>query len=304
MKKKQLEKENKRNEKLRKKGENYTEWQIEKIRKGLFAYKLESIRDGGPPTDLALATAVEASLPGEGNANKRVAEGKKDQYFKIKQEALRRFLAGRPTDPENLPILKNFVIEEGLIEKEEFDEADDTREFLKVHGYIANKNKEIIEKFKWFKGCYEAKRDIGGIIERLTFRFILDPSGLYFRVLERYEDLTEDFNSRGKRPSICEFRRGYAFASTDSNTLHILLRNEDGNNRITLLQVFPETILSNGSVPDSFSLMRGRGNKREFVTEARPEDEPLFFFDIYKYEPIKWEDTGFADIDVLPIDDE
>jgi len=281
--------------KLQEEGEKYTDWQKEKIRKGIFAFKLGATL-GISLSDYGVAEAIEVFQFGEKNIKRSLTKGqKRDHFFFIREEALRRFLAGAPTSLENLPIFKKFLMDEGILSKNEFKEADDTKDFIKIFAYLGNTGEEIEASMKKWKPCYQASKQTTEIQETVTLRLIRDDSKLFFRILERYELDTQFLDSSRKESSLIENRRGYACYSTHRNALHIFLRGEESVDRLICIQIVPPRLPQLGEVrQESFFLMRGQ---KHFPERGSGDDlaEWQYHLGLFGFSPVSLAESGFYD---------
>lgn len=221
---------------LNKENAEFTPLQKERLRKGIDAFRLENISNGVMPSLSYVAYEIESFRP-ENHANEDT-----DKNYLLKAERIRRFLKGAPVSPEKLQLMKDFLIDVEILTEEDFSsEQDDTHAFLKVLAYLANTNKISKKKLSKLKPSIVASRQTPSISEKIRLDIQVDPSGLFFRVMEYFENNVPDKSyipqeiatkkEQGNRGKI--FRRGYGFTSTNGYLIHIFLRGGDSMDRIT-----------------------------------------------------------------------
>jgi hypothetical protein len=148
----------------------------------------------------------------------------------FKAEALRRFANGYSVlEPLKLKDLRVFLMSKGFLEEDEGDEeAEDLRRFLAVRDYLSVPDEQATNRLAKASARYLAQRSGDRRYERIELDFFPDPSGVFFRVEERYErgNAARDEISERKDNYVTlrEFRRGYALVATEMNLLYILLK--------------------------------------------------------------------------------
>jgi len=238
----------------------FTEWQKHRIRVGLIAARLRDVKGGEMLPLLDLAIAIEENLPNNyADFNPKGGE-KKDKFFTLKQERLRLFLAGEDLGDDKLAAARDYLFAEEILDRKDYEAADDTQEFLSTHRYLANLTDPAIEKIKSLGTRMVAKRNISDVRETVIFELHVDPSGHYSRVLETFiDDVSERHVSTAGRAKLKDKgirrrskRRGYLFAAMRGAPLHVFLRGENIADRVAYMEVNPELIAFGG-------LERGEG---------------------------------------------
>ena len=221
--------------------EKFSEWQSEIIRAGATSFLIAN----GSPTMLSMAHEIEEHRTGKD------ADEKSDALYFLKQERLRRFIAGRKLGNDKQSILKNFLIaEEMLTEADLQPETDDTKKFLKVFDFLARKNEDVKTQLKGIGKELLSSRLYPTVLEEVSLNIQLDPSGLFFRVFERFMSKIPDKTvyikniavGRDKGVTKNSIRRGYGFVSTNHDLIHIFLRGSVLEEQITYVQspLFPD----------------------------------------------------------------
>lgn len=271
-------------EKIKKEdGPQFTEWQVEKIRSGITSFRLANITNSEMPSLSYVAYEIESIRP-QNHANEPT-----DKNYLLKEERLRRFLLGGPTDGEKLQLMKDFLINVEIFTEEDFcSELDDSNAFLKVHAYLANTSKLAKNEIATLSTTLHTNRHLQTIVEDIKLDIQIDPSGLFFRVQEYYsEDVAESYalgqptaiekDNRNKKTYV---RRGYGFTSTLDHLFHIFLRGGDPEDRITYIECFhyPMKVENRGKV-----LIRHGGDATDTPEVESDIEEAIRLLNIYNF---------------------
>lgn len=225
--------------------EKFSEWQSEVIRAAAISFLAANASAGHLSTMLSMAQEIEEFRTG------KYANEKSDKLYFLKQERLRRFLAGHNLGNDKQAVLKDFLIAEEMLTKDDLNlDLDDTREFLKVHSFLAQKNEEAKLQLKILDNKLSSSRLYHTVSETVSFNIKLDPSGLFFRVVENFIQNVPAKTlyhvkiavGRDKGKVINSIRRGYGLISTKGYLIHIFLRGKIREDQITYIQssLFPD----------------------------------------------------------------
>ena len=227
--------------------------------------------------------------------NEDDAKGKKrksyDANYVLKEERLRRFLAGHKVSADKLKVMKDFLIDEEILTEKDFQKGTgETQEFLRVHAYLANVNELAKNEITSLKSSFLASRHLSTVVEDIKLDIQIDPSGLFFRVQEYYsEDVAESYvysqtiainkDNRTKKTFV---RRGYGFTSTLDHVFHIFLRGGDPEDRITYIENvhFPMKVENRGKF-----LIRHGGDLPETPYGESDIEEAIRCLNIYNFLP-------------------
>lgn len=280
-----------------KKEDQFTEQQIEKIRAGIISFRLANLSSGD--TSLArIAYEIESLRPdnhADDVPDENESEGKKkkpfDAKYVLKEERLRRFLAGHKLGVDKLKVIKDFLIDEEILTEKDFQKGiGETQEFLKVHAYLANTNELAKNEIATLSTTLHANRHLQTIVEDIKLDIQIDQSGLFFRVQEYHsEDVAESYalgqptaiekDNRNKKSYV---RRGYGFTSTLDHLFHILLRGGDPEDRITYIECFhyPMKVERRGKF-----LIRHGGDATDTPEVESEIEEAIRLLNLYNFLP-------------------
>lgn len=204
---------------------NFTTWQIDRIRRGLNAYRLERRSSTGR---LPWKTVLDHILLSEKTRHVHPEDGAEEGTFR--QEALRRFAKGQETlQPDKLEDVWLFLIEKGVLRSNEVEAISDFKEALALHGVLASRSLEgdLILSNLWTG--YSAVNVGSFEEEHIELRFIEESTANLVAVEERIRHVLThgDISGRDHAKLGSTTRRGYAFTSSPHGTLHIFLRGGD-----------------------------------------------------------------------------
>jgi hypothetical protein len=206
---------------------NFTPWQIDKLRRGLHAYRLVKAANGRLPSwrvvhrNLLLAEKTAHSFPDGG-----------DPHFK--EEALRRFAVGESAlQPDKLEDVWLFLIEKGVIGRDEIEAADGSglvNDALRAHDLMASAASSAKERIARLEPVYAASRtDMYRKTEKVELRIVDRLSDTLISVEETTHVLDE--SRRNAAVAGTYVRRGYGFAMSEHPTLHVFLQGASPEDR-------------------------------------------------------------------------
>lgn len=225
--------------------EKFSEWQSEIIRAGAISFLTANASGGNLPSLMSMAQEIEELRTGED------ADEKNDALYLLKQERLRRFLAGHSLGNDKQAVLKDFLIAEEILTEDDLQpDLDDTRDFLKAHNFLARKHEAVKIQLKALGKELLSSRIYPTVSEEVSFNIQLDPSEMFVRILERFISKVPDKTvyiksiavGRDKGVTKKSIRRGYGFVSTNHDLIHIFLRGSFLEDQITYMQspLFPD----------------------------------------------------------------
>ncbi|MGC3983108.1 MAG: hypothetical protein QM808_17785 [Steroidobacteraceae bacterium] len=225
------------------------EWQNARMRKAIKNYRLREAIGTTKPSWEKVAEAVErCTLNVSSYPPGMVFDG----------EALRQFFVGtRNLSTDRWEHVKNFLLETKLLTEDDFRiEAREMRELFVVAESLANESPLATKRLSNISGNHAAQRFIGPIREDIEWEIRHEPEISAFIVHEKFVvSVIPPLQAAGDRSVGAVlargYRRGYGFASTALNLLHIFVRGADDEDRIT----YVETEIDRKSASD-FSLLR------------------------------------------------
>lgn len=160
----------------------FTAWQIDMLRRGLQSYRVKEAANGRlPPWKtvhlyILLSDATVSVFPEDGSEPD------------FKEEALRRFAnGGSVLGLDKLEDVRRFLMHEGVLSEEELAEGSgDAAELSALHRYLANDSDSSRRVLERLALDYKAGDEPGHVAEQINLSFMLDPSGTFVRVEERY----------------------------------------------------------------------------------------------------------------------
>lgn len=203
----------------------FTRWQIEKIRRSLNAYRVQK-RVGRAP--LSWRVVLDLILLAKSTKHVHSEYGHEEGPFK--QEALRRFANGLEVlQPDKLEDVRRFLLEEGMLRPGELEDIGDFKEALALHGVLASHSlvgnltlSHLLTKYSAVNvGSFEE--------EHVELRFLPETTSNLVAVEEhvRLVQTHGDISGRDRGRLGTTIRRGYAFTSSPSATLHVFVRGGD-----------------------------------------------------------------------------
>jgi hypothetical protein len=184
----------------------FTRWQIEKIRRSLNAYRVQK-RVGRAP--LSWRVVLDLILLAKSTKHVHSEYGHEEGPFK--QEALRRFANGLEVlQPDKLEDVRRFLLEEGMLRPGELEDVGDL-----TLSHLLTKYSAVNV------GSFEE--------EHVELRFLPETTSNLVAVEEhvRLVQTHGDISGRDRGRLGTTIRRGYAFTSSPSATLHVFVRGGD-----------------------------------------------------------------------------
>lgn len=228
---------------------NFSQWQIDKLRRGINAYRLLRQVNGRPRPwsavldDILLSPVTEHVYPADGDPSP------------FREEALRRFAIGTSTlEPDKLDDLRRFLVHRSIVSAEELvDDRKELEEALKVHSLLGASHavstglidalaaQPLISSRAW-----EGNREAFVVV------VIARPEKSLLLVEERQETyaLNSDGADASAKPELKDLRKGFAFVGSADPTLHIFVRGIAADDLIHYVSVpshAPLSLLRSGS---------------------------------------------------------
>lgn len=214
----------------------FTAWQIDKLVRGLHAYRVLKAANGrllpwkAVHRDLLMAEKTAHSFPEDGGLPE------------FKEEALRRFAKGESTlQPDKLEDVWLFLIEAGVVGRNELEaDAGVNEEALAVHAYLASTSKRGAERLARLVGGFRTLNAGTYETERVELSFIPQPTDNLVGVEERVraESATPTrYERKDGGTTSASIRRGFAFTSSPEGTLHIFLRGGSRDDHVHYVSV-------------------------------------------------------------------
>lgn len=260
---------------------NFTTWQIERIRRGLNAYRL--MRRSGNAL-LPWKTVLDHILRSEKTKHVHPEDGAEEGAFK--QEALRRFANGQETlQPDKLEDVWLFLIEKGVLRSNEVEELGDFKEALALHGVLASRSLEGDLILSNLMTGYSAVNVGSFEEEHIELHFLSESAANLVAVEERTRYVLTHGNTPGKDHAKlgATTRRGYAFTSSPHATLHIFVRGGDLDDHVHYVSVADS--LGNGRLHMLPHLLRSRPPSRISRSAALKSAEALKLAGLFAYLP-------------------
>ncbi|BBJ23059.1 hypothetical protein [Candidatus Nitrotoga sp. AM1P] len=262
---------------------NFTDWQIDRIRRALNNYRAAESRNGQTlpwktvTNRILLCPAIRHSP----------LKGDDDQEFK--EEALRRFANGQSfLQLRKLDDLKTFLIHAGILMEDELsDDADNLKEALAVHGYLASDTEDAKQFLSGMADSYLVARVTDEISETIKLNILPERWGTMFRVEERLQENVEHaiFTYAKEKDGFIqstEIRRGYGFVATRLNVLHIFLRGAAASDRIHYIELFPRGVRCTREI----FLLRAGGRPPGYM-DINDAEAAIYNCNTYRFYPLR-----------------
>ena len=206
---------------------SFSAWQIDKLIRGLHAYRVMKAKDGRLAPwrivhrDLLLSDKTASDFP----------EGGGSPSFK--EEALRRFANGESTlQPDKLEDVWFFLIDKGVLGRNELEESGGEAllaEAGQVHARLAAETDEAKEKLRSLAPRYSATRKLSDGAEEIALSFVPQPGGGMLAVTEQMSVVRADgrCSAHERKDGGLAGRyalKGYAFITPGFPTLQVFLR--------------------------------------------------------------------------------
>ncbi|MFK4445219.1 hypothetical protein ABH944_005435 [Caballeronia udeis] len=217
----------------------FIDWEIENLRIGLNLYRLSKAEGGKHPS---WETVVINMMTSGVTDDEFSIDGDEPE---LKPEALRRFATGFSVlAPDKLRDIKAFLIKEKIISDAPTSDPEQLRDIFAAKTHLANETQEAQEFLRSFAAKYKNRENKSGDnqIPNVILNFTLDESGMFFRVEEHCEHFSEGTATFIRGEIVKTRRRGYAFATTGLNMLHILLQGPQKEDRVVYAQTHVEEV--------------------------------------------------------------
>ena len=262
----------------------FNDWQIDKLRRGLHAYRALKAKNNRLP---AWKDVLDAILLSPVTAHEYAYSGDEPEF---KEEALRRFAAGSSVlQSDKLSDVRRFLVGAGVFTNEEFaEDHDKIGEAAAIHARLANVSQSSVACLRSLEQVYRAESRHDP--EKIELRFFLDVSGTLLRVEEQCRSVWPDggFYAELVRKDnyvVSSFiRKGYGFSMTPHNALNIFVRGEDKTDTIHYVRVGPRT--NRESDDDGLYFVRCGGSSSFFFADD-PVDSVLRDFGIVRFVPVR-----------------
>lgn len=270
----------------------FAEWQIDKIRSRLVAYRYKKGQNGRPRPwkgvlyDILMCPDTAHVFPEDGS------------HPEFKEEALRRFAAGTSIlTPDKLEDLRVLLTKESFIKPKELEEAPyDIEEALALHGYLGSGSEDARDFPTKLPGSYVAEFRTKAIRDRVTLKITLDESGEFLHVEDSHERILnpkaglfveEDsfssqarFSRKDNYKSFDQKRTGFGFVCTEANVLHLFLWGPVQKDLVSCVQVQP---LKLSSQEPTFKLLRNGASLPSKYLSDESSNLPAYCHDVFRF---------------------
>ena len=250
---------------------DFNHWQLDRLRRGLNAYRLTK-KTGRAP--LSWRTVLDHILSSEKTLHDPPLTEEDEGPFK--QEALRRFANGQETlQQDKLEDVWLFLIEKGMLGRDELEQTDDFKEALALHVVLASSSPQGKNVMSSLMTAYSVVNIGSHETEHIELRFHPQTTENLVAVEERVRTVSthRSFPSKDGGRLAAITRRGYAFTSSKNGTLHIFLRGGSPDDHIHYVSVTAPRVA--GSEPLLQPLLRSGPPQRMFYSPGDPIAELL-----------------------------
>lgn len=206
----------------------FTTWQLDRLRRGLHAYRLLKAVNGRLHAWKAVHDDL---LMSEMTTHVYPEDGREPDF---KEEALRRFALGQSAlQADKLADVRDFLIEKGVLRRDDLDGADGgsvLKDALRAHDLMASTAPSARDRITRLAPVYAASRtDMYRKTEKVELRIVDRLS----ETLIGFEETTRVLDEgRRSTPVVGTFvRRGYGFAMSEQPTLHVFLQGASPEDR-------------------------------------------------------------------------
>lgn len=258
--------------------------QIDKLRRGLHAYRvLNTVNGRRPPWKSVLRHLEDLRIAPREHPVRTEAS-------LFLEEALRRFARGEsvPGDISRLVDIKRLLVAAGILTEGEFsDQANVSTEAASVHAHLANSSDAAMYRLTQLAPAYKA-RTHARPEEHVELRIHREPQLTWFEVEEvtlRTDDTGRMMRGtlrRGTSPLRHFVRRGYGFVSTQERKLCIYLKGSSDADRVHYIEVLPRNDRNLGDV-----FMIGVGTCLDSVNPSDPLTEMMESCNILRFAPLQ-----------------
>lgn len=205
----------------------------------------------------------------------------KDMNAELKEEALRRFAAGKTLQASSLNDVLAFLIFAKVIKREAFDGEDPVyAEAVTVHGCLGLGPEAARHKLSTLPSVFGATRELDGRREEIRLKIDVDTRAGFFLVEEEWAISEEVRTSRLVAPQWTVIKRstryGYGFVSTADYLLHLFLVGSHNGDRVTYVQASTVAVASR----DCALMRAGDGMDSSAQQE---EESPTGLVPIYRF---------------------
>lgn len=223
----------------------FTQWQIDKLRRGINAYRVLISRNGVLSSWGAVLQHV---LQSDKTKHDPPLEGEEEGPFK--QEALRRFANGSQNalEQDKLEDIWLFLIQKRLIGRDELEDLDDAglmAEAFYAHRHYATSSPVAVLKQVAVIASYSGSRRLHKGYQHVELHFSRQKlEGLFLveelTLWDTSATVTSSNEGKDARWRNGKRRKGYAFFVSESAVLHVHMRGAAIDDRIHYVRIGPE----------------------------------------------------------------
>ena len=214
----------------------------------------------------------------------------KDMNAELKEEALRRFAAGKTLQASSLNDVLAFLIFAKVIKGEAFEGEDPVyAEAVTVHGCLGLGPEAARHKLSTLPSVFGATRELDGRREEIRLKIDIDERAGLFLVEEEWAISEELRISRLVAPQWTVIKRstryGYGFVSTADYLLHLFLVGSHNGDRVTYVQASTVAVASKDC-----ALMRagdGMDASPQLNEESPTNIVPVYMFSVLEKNIVK-----------------
>lgn len=218
---------------------NYTIWQIDKLRRGLHAYRLLMAVNGKlRPWKLAIDDII--SSPATSREYSTRLRGKSD----FKEEALRRFAEGENLlEATKLDDVARFLVAARVVSAEELaDGSDVVSDNLLLQRFFASGTEQVSSRLAQLSTDYQGEQRAGDRSQELWLRLAPQPLSGFVLVEERARTTARDgaasrYDRKDDNIVGSTVRKGCALITSRYPTLHIFMRGSGTDDFIHYVRV-------------------------------------------------------------------
>lgn len=259
----------------------FTAWQIDKLIRGLHAYRVMKAVNGRPPP---WKSVLDQLLLSPETVNQYPKDGSEPEF---KEEALRRLSVGKSIpDPVKLEDVRRFLVAERVLAAHELnEEAGFMTEGLVLHTQFASDKERSAQRFSELSTSYRATRSSEDRVEDFELRFLSQPVETLVHAEERLRVTASGRAStsyEGKDQNIAGVivRKGCALITSEYPTLHVFLRGGSQQDLVHYVRVGTDGMQQ----LDSLLLVRS-GTPTPEVLGRVEGDDMLARYNIVRFSP-------------------
>lgn len=258
-----------------------TAWHIDKLIRGLHAYRLMKAANGKL---LPWKTVHRDVLLSHKTAHKFPEYGRAPEF---KEEALRRFALGQSTlQAEKLEDVRLFLIDKGVLKQDELsEEVGVMTDGLILHTHLASDPERAAQRFSQLSTSYRAARNNGGRVEDFELLFLPQPVDTLVHAEERFRVIESGsaptrYEGKDKNVAGVIVRKGCALITSEYPTLHVFLRGGSQQDLIHYVRVGTDGMQK----LDALLLVRSGTATPEVLGQAEGDDM-LARYNIVRFSP-------------------